>query len=98
GGREVFVLVFFGLGTRASRRFARIPRIQRGFAARACFDLLPRQIRKRLRDANALHNRVSYIDIELECYRELIVHQASGDKYALRIAKIQVSMTNSVVA
>ena len=41
---------------------------------------------------------MAHVDVELECDRELIVHQPGGDEHALRIAQLDIAMADGVVA
>ena len=79
-------------------QFARFPGIQGSFASHPGLHLPPGQIRKRLRHPGALHNGMAHIDVELESDRELVIHQPRGDEHALRVAQVQVAVTNGVVA
>ena len=51
-----------------------------------------------LRNAGALDQGVSDIDVELKRHGELVVHQAGGDEHALGVAQIQVAMADCVIA
>ena len=66
--------------------------------ARFVLHLLPDQIGERLRYAGLLHHGVAHVDVELKGHGELVVHQAGGNEYALRVAQIEIAMADRVVA
>ncbi len=77
---------------------ARLPCVERSFAAHTGLHLLPGQVGEILGYSCAFDQRVSDVDIELERDGKFVVHQAGRDEDALRIAEIQVAMANRIVA
>ncbi len=60
--------------------------------------LLPDQVGKGLREAGLVGEGVSDIDVELKGDREAVIHEAGGDKDALRIAKSKIAVADGAVA
>src|SRR5215470_9366291 len=57
----------------------------------------PCQFGERGRHPRSLNQRMTDIDVELERDRKLVVHQTSGNEYALRIAQTEVAMAHRIV-
>ena len=62
------------------------------------FHLLPDKLGKFVLHASPFHERMRHVDVELERERELVVHEAAGNKDALRVTEVQVAMADGVIA
>ncbi|MGO9087085.1 MAG: hypothetical protein ACLQBK_17840 [Candidatus Sulfotelmatobacter sp.] len=95
---QIFILETFRVRPVGGGQFARLPGIERSFAAHARFHLAPGQLAELARDSRFPHQRVADIDIELEGHGELVIHQAGRNEHALRTAQVQVAMADGIIA
>src|SRR5215472_17098408 len=99
GGIRVVRFSFFvyPAGVLSGGLLAELKSIQAGFAAHPAGRLFPHQIGEFGRGAGFLDKSVSHVDVELKGDGELVIQQASGDEYALRVPGINVAMTDGLV-